>query len=64
MTKVTTTIELTEQDREHIRVIQASTGDTTLIAVIRLALRKTAQGVVYKEIAPKIDRVMGRGETP
>jgi len=47
MTKVTTTIELTERDREHIKTIQRETGETTLIGVIRMSLRKLAKEMAF-----------------
>jgi DNA-binding MarR family transcriptional regulator len=39
------TIELTEKDQEHIKAIQRETGDTTIIAAIRVALRVLARDI-------------------
>ena len=47
MPKVTTTIELTDKDREHIKTIQKETGEPTIIGVIRIALRDMAREISF-----------------
>jgi hypothetical protein len=43
------TIELTERDQENLKIIQGSTGDFTVIAAIRYALREAARSCQGKD---------------